>query len=69
MAKDRPRCQAVIGIKKSGTKMKCGRPIEYVEGGVFEGWVHEEPYGMHTAVPDSDWYVDHDNCIVAPVAQ
>lgn len=59
MAKDKPRCQAIV--LKGGKRKRCGVPIEYGSGGVFQGWEHEVYVGEHMVVQDTDWIVDHEN--------
>lgn len=72
MALDQPRCQALIGRRKSGEPRRCGRPIQYVMGGVYAGWEHVpfgNPHHLIDIVPDPDWIVDHDRKCVVPAAR
>lgn len=65
MALDKPRCQTLIGRRKSGSPRKCGRLIEYVAGGVWRGWEHVEMYGHdEDIVPDPDWEIDHEQKVL-----
>lgn len=56
MSLDVPRCQALFR-GKNGLKM-CGKPIQYINGLLYDGWEHTIPYTNHIVVEDPDWEVD-----------